>query len=53
MKLKTNEQTTQEFETEEIDKLNLLKANILNCTNELRGLQKEHKSITGKNYVVF
>jgi hypothetical protein len=53
MNLKTNEEITLAFETEENEKFELLKKNIINYMRKLRELQREYKVLTGKNYHVF
>jgi hypothetical protein len=51
--LKSNEQTTKEYELVEIANLKLLKMNITKYTEKLRVMQREHKLLTGKDLVVF
>jgi hypothetical protein len=50
---KSNEEVTKAFEKEQETKFQLLQSNIINCTHELRELQRQYKKETGKVYVVF
>lgn len=54
-KVKSNEEITEEFNEEEelnLQLLQLMRNDIVDVTIKLRRLQKAHKLMTGKNYVL-